>query len=293
MAKQYPKTLGPYTCNGVELEWRDGDKNAVGICPFCEQPKFTIKLENGTGRCWSCSTGNEKGGLNPEIFVEKLYELFDRKTKDYAAIASERGLETETVMRWGMAWNYLLRCWTLPGYSAKGEIRQLYRLRFAKGKKRWWATTNLHHGIFGLNLWEKTKPIVAICEGAWDGMALWEVLRQCQSVEGRLRPTAAAENLLKIVNVVSIPGCLDFREQWIPLFGGKIVHLFFDNDWPRTNPEGKEIAGAARQGLERVSRMLSGSATPPLEIHYIKWGPDHYSKDLTSGFDVSDALREF
>ncbi len=284
--EQWKKNVEPYLSNGVEILGRSGDE--IGCtCPFCDRPKFSINYLTGKAQCWSCWSGNQY------TFVEVLYEDSSKGIPDYSKLSEAKGISPTTLSQWGVVWHRLLRCWAMPGYSPEGKIRQLYRYQFSKKKFRWWATTGLGHRLFGVHLWDKSKPIAVICEGAWDGMSLWEVMRGCRSQAGNLSVTTSDDNLLKEINVIAIPGCKSFRPEWARMFHGKVVHLFFDNDWPRLVPGGKEVAGAAREGLERAARLLSGSATPPQEIHYLKWGPNHYTDKFKSGFDVSDALWEF
>jgi hypothetical protein len=288
---EIPDGVKPYTCNGTHLDYSNNVSDAKGTCPFCGEDKLTIDKKRGVGRCWSCNTGNEKGGLNPSVFVEKLYELFDEQTEDYGDLAADRGIRAETLIEWGAAKSSLLDCWVLPGYNKEGKVSQLYRFQTLLGKKRMLATSGIPHGIFGMNLFGKKKGVICLCEGPWDAMRLWQAFRGIDTDEdGNLYPTSnRRDNLLTDCNVLAIPGCNVFRDDWVSLFTGKIVHLFFDNDHPRENKKtGKSIEPPAMAGLKRVAGTLLASEAPPAQVDFFKWGENGYDLDLADGYDLRD-----
>lgn len=107
------------------------------------------------------------------------------------------------------------------------------------------------------------------CEGPWDGMALWEVAKgsSCQ--------------------VIAVPGCNVWRDEWTELCRGKNVVLLFDSDHPRQYTAGGRESRAGYDGMVRVAKRLSGSAAT---VRWLKWGPDGYDPSKPSGWDVRDEL---
>lgn len=297
------KSLEPYLSSGLDLS-SSGDE-ATGECPFCGKPdKFSVNVKTGMYRCWSCATGTARGGGNAELFVEKLWEQFDQGTSKYDSLARLRGLDAATVMQWGACWSPLLNCWMVPGYNAKGKVRQLYRYVGGGNKHRLLGTTGLPHGLFGVNLYDHGKSTVYLCEGLWDAMALWEVLRAAKwdigtgCKEQELVATYnLKDSLLSDVNVLAVPGCNVFKEQWCSLFGGKDVYLCFDNDHPRKNPKtGRVVPPGVLSGLKRIAGMLAapaGRASPASSIQYLHWGygtNTYHDRGKPHGYDLGDAV---
>jgi len=289
--------LDPYLCQGVTFDSQSGEEH-VGLCLFCGGSKFSVNEKKGMFRCLSCAVGNEKGGGNAEVFIEKLWESLDSRTSDYNSLAVDRGLMPDTIMEWGCCYSPYRNCWMIPGYNTAGKVRQLYRYVRAGGKKRPLGTTGLPHGIFGMSLYDPDKPTVYLCEGPWDGMALWETMKRGRWDEnGMPRETASNRNMLSEANVIAIPGCTSFREQWCSLFSGKTVNLMFDNDLPALNKTtGALIPPGALLGLRRVVGLLTSYSKPPAVINYLHWGSggeSYYDPKLKSGFDVRDVLSQW
>ena len=282
-----PEVLESYYCHGLDLESHGEEYSCE--CAFCGEPKFSVNARTGLFQCWACQA---KG--NPETFIEQLWDAFDKTTTDYSRIAGMRGLEVETVMQWGLVWSPLRRMWMLPGYNVKGEVRNLYRYGLVNGKMRLLATKGMPHALYGVNLYDKSKPNVFLCE-SWDALSLWEVLRQSRWTDDGPKPTAGNDNLLGDSNVLGLPGTSGFRQQWSQLFAGKIVFLCFDNDHPRVNKKtGAIVPSAGMEGAKRIAGILGGGKQPPSEIRYLHWNPsgeEYYSNELPHGFDVTDALR--
>ncbi len=282
--------LKPYIFHGLDLNQKKGDKEAIGDCPFCgKSNKFSVDVKTSKFKCWSC---NESG--NSTTFLRKLYEESQSGTQsdDLVELAKERGfISFETLLYWGVVKSSITDDWLVPGYGTKGEINNLYRYGIVGGKKRLLSTPSLHHQIHGMDQYHSDKETVFICEGPWDGMALWEIMFKTKVSEEGMEETANIENnLLKDSNVIAIPGCNVFKEQWAGMFEGKIVNIMFDNDHPRTNPKnGKVIVPAGYAGMKRLAGILSGSKTPPRQINFLRWGDDLAcaSEEGTEGIDLS------
>lgn len=294
-----PKTLKPYTCHGLDLQWRAGDDQATTDCPFCGRDrKFSVNVETGLYRCFVCD-----GKGNAYTFLRALHELGYGTTSEaqYADLSTDRKLlEWGTLAAWGVVKSPLTGEWLVPGYGPDGGLNNLYRYSSNKpgGKRLLMGTAEVHHQLFGVPLYDPNKQDVMVAEGPWDAMALWEVLGRCKRAgDGRLVPTGNPEaSLLASTNVLAVPGCNSFAEVWAgtPLFAGKRVSLLFDSDHPRENPKGSgkltEPAGYA--GARRAAGLLLGAAERPESVGCFNWGDGGYNPVFKSGYDVRDWLTE-
>lgn len=269
LSSELPEGLRPYLFHGVDLTWGKSDKNAVGECPWCgTEGKFSVLLETGVARCWSCGVGSDKGGMNALLFIRSLQADSFESTNDYEQLATNRGLlNSDTLISWQVAKSVITRDWIVPGYGADGKMNTLYKY----GRKLI-PTPTLGHHLFGVNLFDKSKEEVFVCEGPWDAQVLWELVG-------------------KTHNVLAVPGCNVFSDQWVKLFAGKIVTLLYDNDHPKKNPNSKQASiPAGYAGMERVAGMLTAAKNPPVEIRYLKWGKNGYDPKLPSGTDLRDVI---
>lgn len=287
---EVPKTLRPYLFHGLDLGWR-GKEQATCDCPWCgREGKFVVKVETGEWRCYVCAEGSEKGGGNVYTFLRLLHDKSDAATNGQSkALAAERRLlHAETVTYWRVVQSILTKRWLVPGYGVDGKLNQLYKYEQGPdGRMVLKATAGLHHQLHGMNLWDPRKREIYLCEGPWDAMALWEVLRSAKPDEGGGYALTANEDrsLLARANVIAVPGCSTFVEGWLPLFNGRVVHLLYDSDHPR------EKAGSAGwEGMKRVAKLLAAHQQPPKEIHCVHWGEKGYDPGLQSGADVRDVL---
>lgn len=293
-----PEGIKPYRFHGVELE--ENGKEAIGDCPFCgREGKLSVKIATGTGRCLVCSTGNKRGGINPVLFVRRLYEMCDEIPADYSSLVKDRGLaRADTPVHWGVVKHAIRGDWAIAGYGADREINQLYRYVYDRDKERMvlLPTPGLGGQLFGLGQFNKSKPIVFLCEGPWDGMALWETLGATRAdSSGDLVFTGNQKrSLLADANVVAVAGCGaagDQLRKFQSLFSDKVVHLCFDNDHPRPHPRtGQPVAPAGLEAARRAARIMSEFARPPKEINYLRWGAPGYDLEQPHGYDVRDLL---
>jgi len=208
----------------------------------------------------------------------------------------------------------------VPGYNAKGALTQLYHytngeVRNGKPTMYLRPTAGLDLALFGVPLWKKDKPKVAICEGVFDGMALWETLQYAKEtpeiVKSGVNGSTKLETLItkchaKIsytgntgqslyattYNVVAVPGANVWKDAWTDLFTDKDVLLPFDSDHPTKHAKtGASIAGAGIAGAKRVSeKLISANGSAPKSIAYLKWGDKGYDEKLPTGYDVRDAI---
>jgi hypothetical protein len=299
--KEAPKGLQAYLFHGVELVWSENG-DAVGTCPICTKEKhFYINQETGQYQCKVCAeqSGNEKGGGNVFTFLQKYWEYcreFNYNEELMDELAEDRGLKRSTLIEWGVARSVLRDEWLLPAFNQEKKLVNLYRrvrMKRKDGSYEWkqLGTPNCNHGLFGMNLWENDKPNAKVLEGPWDGMAVWEILKDHrEDTPGKfVRTTDKKSCLLYSNNVVAVPGCEQFREQWTQAFKGKNVDLMYDSDHPRRTPQDKLINPAGFMGMKRAVSLLSPRAKT---VRILDWGPDGYNPELPSGYDVRDVYSD-
>lgn len=296
-SKDLPETLQPYAALGLDIGWSAGDKDVSTDCPWCgREGRFNIRVKDGLWRCPACEEGNESGGGNATVFVNLLWsKSYDATTlSDWSPFAEERGyLDANSLSHWQLAKSILTNQWLLPGYSGGGKLSTVYQYSRLNNRMAWIPTPTLHHHLFGVALYERSKPNLYLCEGIWDAIALWETLRACKlNDQDKLVPTGNPEmSLLAQANVLAIPSNLTFKDSWLPLFAGKDVKLMAQNDHPKKHPKtGSMMPPASYTGMERLARTLQVSKEPVNSIELLHWGAEGYNKELKSGYDLRDAL---
>lgn len=297
-----PKGLAPFLSLGVNLRHGEGDEQAEGDCPFCSREgKLSVNIATGQWLCRVCGIGNEKGGGNLYTFMRLLHETSAKATTDgqLASLAANRKLLSgESLRSWGACRSIIDGSWLIPGFSAEGKLVHLYPWRPVErgGKPVLKALGGTHHGLFGVQHFDPKKRSVWLCEGFWDGVAAWELLRTSKrGLAGGIAATGVeASSLAADVNVIAVPGCNSFQEGWAKLLAGKKVYLLFDNDHPRPGVNGQAgqmIDGGALAGAKRVSRLLAAAPEHPEELHCLLWGGDQQcNPEVQHGWDVRDQL---
>lgn len=294
-----PETLRPYVFHGVDLTWKD-DKagEAIGDCPFCgREGKFSVKIETGQWRCFVCAEGTDKGGGNAYTFIRKLWEMSDKETSSYAELAEDRGLmNADSLLTWEVCRSMITKEWLVPAYGIDQKLNQLYKYILWNGKKKLVPTPTLKHQIFGLGgTFNPAKKTMYVCEGPWDAIALWEVLKQTKMVDKGYAPTSnQAASLLSNANVIAIPGCESFFDHWTPLFADKNVRFMLDNDHDRKHPvTGKVIPAAAYNATRKHVGKLAACAKPPQKMGFLQWSGEDgkaFDPEQPSGYDLRDAF---
>lgn len=302
-----PDHLRPYLFHGVDLATRGS--HAVGDCPFCgREGKFSVDVSTGLWRCFVCGSGTDAGGGNGLVFIRLLYERVAFGIAQdavspavggvpaparnngaraacaileafYAAVAKDRGLaDPATAAAWGVA---AARdgAWLVPGYGTDGRLDQVYRRVQIQDGGKWswrllptpgvWAEGKVHSLHLPVDDFDPARPNIVICEGPWDAMALWEVWDR------------GAEN----TNIVAVPGCNVWRDEWTEMCRGKCVTLMFDSDHPRV-VSGRTFR-AGYDGMVRITKRLSGAAA---SVRWLRWGPEGWDESKPSGWDVRDEL---
>lgn len=279
-----PANLRSFLFHGVDLAWSDKEQ-AEGDCPFCgKEGRFRVAVETGQ---WDCKACGEHG--NPILFLRLLWErsLAYTEAEAYADLARDRGLMSyDTLHDWGACQSIITGEWLLPGYNAKLNLMTLYRWsRDLRGRRLLLATPyedssnsslyapdkdKITNGLFlPVGAFNQDASEVFICEGPWDGMALWE-----------LNHTRC---------VLSVPGAGVFSERWLPLFPGKSVVLLYDNDHPKEQ-KGATVDGAGLTGMKRSARILASAKEPVGQLRYLQWGEVGYDPSLPDGYDLRDLL---
>jgi hypothetical protein len=290
-----PEGIRPFRFHGVALSPHGAGGQWVGECPFCGKAgKFSVQAKTTQWRCFSCSQEGEPGqpGGNAQTFLRALWRVSDGLGAGTERLAAERGLvHPDTPERWGVAQSCSTLDWLVPGYGPDGKLKQLYRYvedPKRPGKRLLLPTPGLsphepRHGFHcpidgaGAPCLGRGEGPVYLCEGPWDGMALWEVLQAERGSPG---------------SVLALPGCQVFPPSWGPLLAGKDVRVLFDNDYPKCNPKtGARTAPAGYVGMQRLHRTLTALKEPPKSVQVLRWGPGGYDVALPSGHDVRDWLR--
>lgn len=282
--------LRAYLFHGVTLTERGAQ--AIGDCPFCgREGKFSVEIETSKFKCWHCGSGGSKGGGNALGFTRLVYEnavlaASTSQSTFYTTVASERGLlQSDTVVAWGIACT-VDGTWLVPGYGPTGQLDQVYRRTKVTDKGEWvwrllptpgiWPEGKVHalhlpYTDFDPNY---ARPNVVICEGPWDGMALWETAQKDEFGQA---------------DIIAVPGCNVWRQEWTEFCRGKNVILLFDSDHPKeVIPGSDKIVRAGYDGMTRVAKRLSGVAA---SVRWLRWGPDGYDQSLPSGWDIRDTLK--
>ena len=311
--------LRPFAFHGVDISIRGAE--GVADCPLCgREGKWYVSTDTSQ---WSCKVCGASG--NALTFLQQLWDRSDAATPNDALrlLAEDRGLlDQSTLVAWGACQSVVDRCWLVPGYDARGKLCQLYRrVRTMKKPGEWsnlllptpgvWPDGRVHALHMASMSFDATKPNLWLTEGPWDGMALWEVARQCKrGASGDLEFTGSeASSLLHDTNVVSVPGCNVFNQDWLALCRGKSVTLMYDSDHPRLHcvpckktwskidhdkcPNcggpltGPEVSPSGYDGMRRAAKLLSGVAS---EVKWLKWSDDGYDSGKPSGYDVRDLL---
>jgi len=292
VALQIPQTLRPYQFHGAELRYRENEANVYGDCLICGRAdKFSVEVATGRWRCLKCGASG-----NAITFIRQLWEMCSADAVPLSHLVAERKLLSSEVLKlWGVRISPL-GVPLVPGYQINGEIGTLYRYAQGPGDKKaiLRATSGLHTYPYGVNEYDSDKPILYICEGPWDGVALLEVLKRVKyGGDGELLLTSdVTHSLAARANVIAIPGCSSFSANWLQLVAGKQVVLLFDNDHPKTDPNGKQLLGAGYLGMRRTAKILLGAKPElrPAGIEYLSWGEGGHDPSLSDGYDVRDLL---
>jgi hypothetical protein len=280
-----PEGIRLFRWHGMDLAERGNQ--AVGDCPLCGQGgRFYVNVENGKWDCKKCVTSG-----NPMEFIRRLYEKSREGKCNLDNLAANRGLlDPNTLWEWGCCQSVITGDWLVPGYSVEGEVSQLYAYRLINGKMRLLVSPGLGQKFFTPHDMAGEAQTLYICEGVWDGMALWEVLGMARIAgksagEGkgiRLAATGKVEESLRAsTGVIAVPSAAVFFDAWAPVAEGREVVLLYHSDYPIT---------AGLNGMKRVAGILGLAKSKPSRLLYLHWGDKGYDESKPSGYDVRDVL---
>ncbi len=284
-----PNHLRPYIHHGVQLDTRSGSNHAVGECPFCGKSKFSVEVATGLWRCLVCGAGTDRGGGNALVFLRLLHAASVRATPEAflrEVAADRRLLDPATVAAWGVCRSVVPpHPWLVPGYSPDGRLDQIYRRAWVReagrpGGGSWrllptpgvWPEGRGHALHLPAGDYDTAgRSHFYVCEGPWDGMALWELSSRSEDV-----------------NTIAVPGCQQWRDDWSEMLRGKHVTLMYDSDHPVASAlaQGRTVT-PGYDGMVRVAKRLSGIAG---SVRWLRWGPDGFDPTRPSGWDVRDEM---
>ena len=235
------KPLNVFRDHNVILESSSGGQ-ANGDCPFCGGvKKFYVNEENGY---WDCKSCGREGGIKTFLKERVTFNCNQISKKQLIALAKNRGLHTSTLRAWKVGWDG--DQYTFPS-DACGN---LYDVRRYQINRRVMSTSGSKSSLTGIVNGRSSR--IWICEGEWDGMALWECLKKSKSPD----------------SVVCLPGANNFPNHAIDLFADKEVFVCLDNDTP------------GEKGTYKVLQRLEGLTK---SIQFVNW-----PSSFPEGFDFRD-----
>ena len=244
--KEYPKAK-VFATHGVDFTDQRGAE-LIGTCPFTQKEnKFYV---NSNTWLWD----SKSAGLNGNLagFLRQIHEHSYRDGMTdplWKALAKHRKMPVSILKKFDIGWNgsqYIIPIRDINGNYVDLRI-------YDHRKKVMRSTGGVSVGLFNSHLLSgrQHEPIY-ICEGEWDTMAMTWLLRE--------------NNAPGIV--VGVPGAGVFKQEWVPMFSGRKVHLIYDHDDPG-------IAGelTVQKRLTGVARILTYT---------------HWPEELPDGFDCRD-----
>ena len=291
--QSYPPKLRPYIFYGLSLGHYPGDNGAKGICPFCHDSSFYVRLDrNREG--FVCNSCMESGNIYS--FIRTLYkyskELWDKsdisqynypfnmKKDKLASFMAAKNLTLSDIERWGIVPSYINMDPLLPLYNKEDALANLTRLCSAtvKGKQKW-----IPYGMPG----GKQHPFRL--KGPVPGQSVW-------IVEG-YSDTLNAERFVRQegldIGVIGVWGAHGLDLSIFPDYvGDRASTLIFDNDYPKVTLSGK-INRKAKDGIDEIFRGVKDLKPRPI-VDYVQWGSNgsYHTKELPDGYDLSDLITD-
>jgi hypothetical protein len=220
--------LAAFEQHGVRIA-RTSGKEACGACPWCgKRDKFFIETER---LVWDCKVCGVSGNLDSFFQEAARRNSAGIAPAVLAALSRDRGgIKVTTFAAFGVGYREGEYTYPARMMNAKGEWKicdvRRYRL---KGRPH--STSGAHLGIV-IPEALRGSARVWVCEGEWDGMAWYQILRELGISD----------------DVISVCGAGNFPRKACGWFGGKDVVFLFDNDQ------------AGQKGCARAWGMLQGCA---------------------------------
>lgn len=241
------KNIIPFKQFGFTPAGEAGD-NIFGNCPLCGKPRKFF-LDPNTKK-WDCKVCMAQGGF--KVFMEAMVEKCQKAFQGRPAmdLSSNRNLSVRVMKKLGLGYNVINDTYILPVYAQDGKTLHDVRVY---DKKKLMSISGFQVGLYG---WQDIMPAkeVWLCEGEWDRMAMIIMLSESKYHEKDC--------------TLSVPGAGTFKQEWVPLFKDKIVHVMYDHDEP-----GKKGACKVHQMLKDIVR----------EIDFVNW-----PEDKDDGYDTRD-----
>ena len=236
--------------HGFKAVKESGKAEVYGNCIFCSgKEKFYINVET---KQWNCKKCNKSGGFQKWLQAVSSYCQGQITGKQVERLSLDRKLSRTSIQAAKIGYNPWTNKYTLPIPVMDGielsDIR-IYNLNSHK----FISTASCKTALFG---WEQLKngsSKIYLTEGEWDGLAMREAISL----------TKRQDEI-----VLSVPGAMTFKKEWISLFQGANVDVLYDNDDP------------GRDGSVKVFNMLQGIAR---ELHFMHWKPNE-----KKGKDIRD-----
>jgi len=210
----------------------------LGECPFCNKLKLYVNLEK---QLWDCKTCGVEG--NQFTLLTLLHKHYLGKTTeyDYYQLAKKRnGIQADTFRMAGFAWDSVNNRWLVPYQNGSEFLNNLGAINPSRGFKIF-KSPGLPLKLYRPFHTKELASTVVVTEGEWDLLAIYPHLPSGYSV-------------------VSIPGAMSFKQEFIPLFRNKNVILLYDKD------------DAGRAGIAKAVRLLNPIAE---SIKFLAWPEDY------------------
>lgn len=234
-----------FEAHGVVFTGQSGDQ-LFGRCPFTgKDNKFYV---NSKTWLWDSKTAGLSG--NPQTFLGLISQHYTKLMTDSAMrrLTENRKLPRAAFTPWFIGWTG--HAYTIPIKDPAGTVVDV-RMWRPGGKML--STPTVTVGLLGAERLNKyPSDPVYLCEGEWDAIALYWLMRK----------------LGQRGVVLAVPGAATFKVEWVPWISGRTVITLYDHD------------DAGRTGEARTWRLLSGSVQRLSSVHWPESCP--------TGYDVRD-----
>lgn len=246
--------LRGFTKHGVAFTGTvEGSGQSYGSCPFCNSDsKLYVNESNGLWDCKKCGRTGDYFGFLGQVAQENVGRFSGSAAN---VLAKNRGISVSAMRRFGIGYDQ--DKYTLAVYgpkNTKGDNPITDVRLYVPGKTSMSSPASKGGLICAPD--NKGSRTVWICEGEWDTIAWWSVLRSLEIED----------------DVFGVTGATNFPKDWVPFFKGKDVRLLLDHD----------EAGA--RGTARAWNMLSTTVN---KLYWLNWPEGTPEK-----FDVRDLFLQ-
>lgn len=238
-----------FSQHGVSIS-SENDSQYIGNCPFCHTiDHFYIGKETGL---WDCKRCGDSGNYNQ--FLEARHMEYRKRLDSQAVrrLAAHRGLKPQTISAWGVGYSGDFYAIPVNG----GLSRKLTDIkRYYLGHSSLSTSACVHSFMSHQTKFDSSR--VWLCEGEWDGMALFEILRGNKIRE----------------DVYAVSGAGSLTSKTVSEFLGKDeIVIMFDND------------DAGKEGARKAFDLLGSVVRNVICLVWEDWVP--------FGFDIRDLYHK-